>query len=394
MDLIQQFLYEGQLEPWLQDKRPILLHVVFSFDVGGIETGLVNLINQFPDNRYKHAIVSLTSTTEFRKRLQGFVPIFCFGKKPGKDLGLYWTLFRFLRQLKPAIIHTNNLSTLETHIPAWFAGVKGRVHTDHGWDVHDLNGDNKKYQKMRKVLSWFAGDYIAVSQQIADYLQFKVGIAKARIFQIYNGVNLQRFSLQHDTLAPWPSGFADSDSIVIGSVGRMAEVKNHMCLVQAFHHLCQQVPQYQSRLRLVILGDGKYYQPCVDYLQQHGLQQQSWLPGNRDDVAQILPHFSIFTLPSLTEGIPYTVLEAMGAHLPTVASRVGGLPELIDGHNGCLVPPDDAPALAQALQQYVENPDLIAQQGDVARQYAEQKYAIEVMMDAYLQLYNKQLAKA
>src|SRR5690349_18085479 len=109
--------------------RPLIAHVIYRFDVGGLENGLVNLINRMPEHTYRHAIIALTEITAFRKRiLRDDVQFFALHKSPGHAVPLYPKLFRLLRQLKPAIVHTRNLAALEMTIPAWAAGVGARVH--------------------------------------------------------------------------------------------------------------------------------------------------------------------------------------------------------------------------------------------------------------------------
>ncbi len=122
------------------DQVPLIAHVLYRFDVGGLENGVVNLINRIPGDRYRHAIVALSESTDFTKRLHREIPVYALHKREGKDLGLHWRFYRLFRRLKPDIVHTRNLNALEAQLPAWLAGVEGRVHGEHGWDVHDFDG--------------------------------------------------------------------------------------------------------------------------------------------------------------------------------------------------------------------------------------------------------------
>ena len=101
------------------DARPLIAHVIYKLDVGGMENGLVNLINHLPADRYRHAIVSLTDSTNFASRIsRKDVPIVSLAKKPGHDLGLYARLYRAFRDLRPTVVHTRNLATFEAVAPA------------------------------------------------------------------------------------------------------------------------------------------------------------------------------------------------------------------------------------------------------------------------------------
>lgn len=130
------------------DQPPLLIaHILYRFAVGGLENGVVNLINRIPQDRYRHVVISLTDTTEVKQRLnRSDVEVYCLSKQPGHDIGLYWRLWKLLRKLKPAITHTRNLAALEIVIIADLTGVKNRVHSEHGWGMSDLPGTNRKYR--------------------------------------------------------------------------------------------------------------------------------------------------------------------------------------------------------------------------------------------------------
>src|SRR5690242_17573044 len=118
-------------------KRPQLIaHVINRLDVGGLENGLVNLVNRMPADRYRHAIVCMTDYTDFRRRVQREdVEVHAIGKRPGKDLGAYGRLWRLMKSLRPSVIHTRNLGTVDAQWVAFCAGVPRRVHGEHGWDA-------------------------------------------------------------------------------------------------------------------------------------------------------------------------------------------------------------------------------------------------------------------
>ena len=135
-----------------RDPRPLIAHVMHRFDVGGLENGVVNLINNLPSEAYRHAVISLTEITDFRQRiLRKDVQYFALKKRPGHALWIYPELFKLFRNLRPAIVHSRNLAALEVVVPAWAAGVPVRIHVEHGRDVGDLDGSNKKYQVIRRL---------------------------------------------------------------------------------------------------------------------------------------------------------------------------------------------------------------------------------------------------
>src|SRR6476661_961616 len=164
------------------DPRPLIAHIVYRFDIGGLENGVVNLINRMPENAYRHAVVSLTDITHFRKRISRTdVQFFELHKPPGHALPLYPRLFRLLRKLAPAIVHTRNLAALEVTIPAWWAGVSARVHGEHGRDIGDLDGSNRRYRWVRRLYRPFVTRYVAVSADLENYVRDCIGVPERRI---------------------------------------------------------------------------------------------------------------------------------------------------------------------------------------------------------------------
>jgi hypothetical protein len=112
---------------------------MYRFDTGGLENGIVNLINHMPADRYRHAVIALSEVTDFRKRIQrDDVQFISLHKPPGHGIWLYPKLFRLFRRLRPAIVHSRNLAALEVQLPAWLAGVPVRIHGEHGRDIGDL----------------------------------------------------------------------------------------------------------------------------------------------------------------------------------------------------------------------------------------------------------------
>ena len=123
---------------------PLVAHVIFGLAVGGLEVGLVNLINRMPPHQWRHAIIALTDVSdEFRARIErADVEVHALRKPPGHLWRHYPRLVRLFREISPAIVHTRNLAALEASVPAWLAGVPVRIHGEHGRDIGDLDGSN------------------------------------------------------------------------------------------------------------------------------------------------------------------------------------------------------------------------------------------------------------
>jgi glycosyltransferase involved in cell wall biosynthesis len=184
-------------------------------------------------------------------------------------------------------------------------------------------------------------------------------------------------------------GAAASDSIVIGTIGRMEAVKDQATLARAFAMLVPQVSNGRRRLRLIMVGDGVLRSTAQKILDEAGCSDMAWLPGLRNDVPELLQAMDIFVLPSLVEGISNTILEAMSCGLPVVATRVGGNEELVvEGETGYLVPSGDPRAMVEAIRRYVDDPGLRKRHASNARARVEREFGIDDMVGRYAALYD------
>ncbi|MBV6416823.1 MAG: hypothetical protein CMLOHMNK_01438 [Steroidobacteraceae bacterium] len=236
---------------------PLISHVIYRLDYGGLENGLVNLINGMPRASYRHAIVCLAGFSAFRDRIErDDVEVVSIDKRPGKDLGAYGRVWRQLRRLRPAI-----------------------------------------------------GRYVAVSKDIAQWLEVRVGAAPARIRQIYNDVDAERL-IPADW--PWPTGEADRP-VAIGTIGRFDRIKNQGALLETFAGLAGAPDAISGRLRLAIVGGGPEEGALRERAQALGIAPLVWFGGARSDAPALLRGFDIFVLPSVNEGISNTILEAMAS---------------------------------------------------------------------------------
>lgn len=379
------------------DPRPLVAHVVHRFDMGGLENGVVNLINRLPADRYRHVVIAMTEVGDFRRRVQrDDVGFHALHKPPGQGLRIAPRMVRLLRELRPAIVHTRNLGALEMSLPAAWAGVPVRVHGEHGWDSHDPDGRSRKCQWIRRAYRPFVHRYVALSRQLERYLVDKVGVPAARIAQVYNGVDTRRFQPAaggRGSIAGSP--FAGEGLWLVGTVGRLQAIKHQTLLARAFVRALQLQPAARDSLRLVIAGDGPLREAVQQVLREGNAESLAWLAGAREDVPEVLRGLDAFVLPSLAEGISNTILEAMASGLPVVATAVGGNPELLeDLATGRLVPSDDVEAMAQALLADWQDRDGARARGARARAAAQQRFSLDGMVAAYGDLYERLLTQA
>ena len=375
---------------------PLIVHVVYRFGVGGLENGIVNLVNRMPPGRWRHAVVALTEVSpEFARRIERQdVRCIALGKRPGHLVRDYPRLFRLFKELDPAIVHTRNLAALEAVIPAWAAGVPVRIHGEHGWDMQDPAGKRRRYRYVRRLYRPFVDQYVALSRHLEEYLERQVGIAPVRIAQIYNGVDTDRFHPSRGERPAIPGcPFGESDQWLVGTVGRMEAIKDPLTLARAFVRTQQLEPAVARRMRLIFVGDGALRSEARQLLEKAGVADRAWFAGERADVPEIMRGLDCFVLPSLAEGVSNTILEAMASGLPLVATRVGGNSELIEsGMTGTLVPPANSEVLAQAMFGYCQDRSTARRHAKAAQRVVVDRYSLTRMVSDYVNVYEHALA--
>jgi len=367
---------------------PLIVHLTYALDFGGMENLIVERINRMPAERYRHAVVCLArANPEFAARIrQPGVAVHVLGKQAGLSLHTHLALWRLLRQLRPAVLHSYNLSAIEYAPAALLAGVPARVNGAHGRDHNDPHGTNRKHNLLRRLMLPFYDICYANSGAMEAWNRQVIGVPPHKSRMLGNGIDSERFALRAEGEA---RPFFNGGEIVIGTVGRATDVKDHARLLDAFVLLREQLPQLRERLRLAIVGDGPLLQALRDRAAAAGVADAVWLPGARSDVPDILRSFDVFALPSIAEGTPGAALEAMASGLPVVGTRVGGTPEVIEeGVTGLLVPPSDTAALAAALKQYLVAPDLARRHGQAGRERVLRKYSMAAMVAAYQGMYD------
>ena len=368
-----------------------IAHVIDRLAVGGMENGIVNLINTMPSDQYRHSVVCVKSATDFRQRIRREdVEVHELNKAEGKDPSVYLRFWRLMRKIRPDIVHTRNLGTLDLAPVAALSQVPIRVHGEHGWEATDLRGTNRRYRRLRRVCDPFVRKYVAVSRDLATWLRDDIRVPVGKIRQIYNGVDTSRFT-PHAQSAAMP--FAHDDGVfVFGFVGRMDPVKGLNVLVDAFARLVEWCMARKQEVRLVMIGEGSERVVCESRLRKHGVRDLAWFPGRSDDIPGMMRALDAFVLPSMNEGISNTVLEAMSTSLPIIATAVGGNPELVDdGIHGVLVPSGDADALLRAMKKFVDEPDHASELGAAARRRVDSQFSLDAMANNYSEFYQELL---
>lgn len=370
--------------------KPLIVHVLYRLDTGGMERIIVSLINATCD-RYRHAVIALTGFGALRGEIEQSVTAFVsLDKKPGKDWACHGRLWRALRSLKPDLVQTYNIGTLDLAPIVKLAGVRRLVHAEHGRDAADPKGENARYLRLRRWMAPFIDRYVAVAPDLQRWLTDRARIRRSRVEYIANGIDTAAFDLPRGERRLL-GDFAPPGTTLVGHVARLDKVKDQAGLISAFKLLQE---GGSVACRLVIAGDGPQRQALERQIVELGLTGSVRLLGNRRDVAELLAECDVFALSSIAEGMPVTLLEAMAAGLPVVATDVGGVDLVVEaGVTGTLVPAGDPAAMADALRAYVTDESLRRRHGEAGCARVAAKFSLGAMVASYVALYDQLLGR-
>ncbi|MGQ3002509.1 MAG: glycosyltransferase [Hydrogenophaga sp.] len=366
-----------------------VVHFVYRFSIGGMENVVLQIVNHLPRELFRHTIIALTEVeSELAQRIKNpSVELLALKKPPGQPWKLYPEVYRTLRKLKPDVVHSCNIAAMEFLPMATLAGVPLRVHVEHGMDFREISGQAPHYRLLRRLYRPFVSRYVAVSTREKEIYR-GIGVPDEDILLIPNGVDTKKFH-PRVTSGPRPADFPfqPGRDWVIGTVGRQADIKNPLLLVEAFISFVTSGALGTERGRLVMVGDGPLNGGIAQRMREAGLEDRLWLPGARDDVPDILRVLDCFVLPSLSEATSCALQEAMATALPIVATDVGGNAEILEhGTCGSLVPSRDAKALALQLLLHLnvgrKNPLALSALASVRR-----RYDLSKTLDSYSDLF-------
>ena len=361
---------------------PRIVHVVYSLEVGGLENGVVNLINGLRDE-FRHAVVCVGQSGVLQEGLPSGVDVVTVGRGSARDRWVALRLARVFRALRPTIVHSRNWPAIEAIPAARLAGVPLVIHGEHGREAADPEGRDRRRNRIRRLLAPWVDRFVAVSADLRRWLAGTVGVPEGKLVTICNGVDTHRFRPGECAAARHGLGLVE-DHPVVGTVGRLDPVKDQAGLLEAFARVKGAHPEAV----LLIAGDG----PCRGELEARaavlGLGPGVRFLGETKEVPAVLRSLDVFVLPSIAEGISNTVLEAMATGLPVVATRVGGNPELVEEDvTGALIPPREPAALAAAIGGYLGEPARRFAHGAAGRRRALERFDLAGMVSAYRELY-------
>jgi sugar transferase (PEP-CTERM/EpsH1 system associated) len=358
--------------------KSVVAQVISTFRVGGAEALALELASRMRRDRFEPIAIALRRPGEMESRFQrAGIETLVVGcaEARGLDLVGLARLVQALRRRHVKVLHCHNRMAMVYGAPAArLAGVPVVVCTRHA--APTIYRSRGRPTLLERMAIPFVDHFAAVSKEVREAAARFGRLPAKRSSVICNGADMQRF---HPGDRERRAGKA-----ALICVARLSPEKRHDVLLAAVRRLLDS----GLALELSVVGDGPMRPALEKQIAELRLEGAVRLLGMRDDVADLLRAADLFVMPSATEGMPITVIEAMACALPIVATAVGGFLELVkDGENGFLVPVGDADALAQALARLIQDRDLLRRIGAANRRVAEEKFDIADTVRNYEELY-------
>jgi glycosyltransferase involved in cell wall biosynthesis len=364
-------------------------HVTLSLDVGGLERNIVNQVREGHGLGQQVSVVCLERPGTLAAQAGSLgAPVLCLHKRPGLRPELIGQLRRALRRLRPHVVHTHQIaSLLYTGLAAGGAGVPLVVHTEHGKERY---ADRLKTRWLGRLAGRYTTRFYCLSRDMAAEVKAHRIVPPGKIRVILNGIDTACFQKRGEAKALRHALGIPTDAPVIGTIGRLTPVKRQELLLRAFAQVREQVP----RAHLLLVGDGPLMGELRGLAAQLGVAGATHFVGYQAEPQRYLHLIDVFALTSASEGIPQALLEAAAAGIPAVASRVGGVPEVIDdGRTGLLFPSGDQGGLTRGILTVLTDPGLARRLGEAARDRVESLFHIRRMARDYHQQFLELLGR-
>lgn len=359
-----------------------LVFIVQSLEFGGLEKMVVELANRLNRQKFNVFVCCLFDKTknDLSPVLSDDVKVAYMKKKPGVSISLFTKIARYLRSVKADIVHTHSsTANLYGTFGALLAGKKLIFNTEHG----GIYFETKRKQVFNKILFRLNQKMVCVSNALADDLRM-MGVSGKKMIVIPNGFDLEKFTNSIGIEQKRRSLGLDPDDYIIGFVGRLAEVKNPFLLLHAITGLIRAIPE----LKVIIVGDGQLKKDITVFIEANNLKDYVFLTGFRTDIHEIMPILDCLVNPSVSESFGLSIIEAMAAKVPVIATRVGGVVEIIENHqNGILIESNNKEELMAAITDLYHNKIKAKKIGEQACRDVLLRYSLNKMVQRYENLY-------
>lgn len=361
-----------------------VMQITHDLKIGGLQRVVVDLALNLDKRRYSVSVCALKGGGPFEEELlRHGISVFKLPVIPNQaDYFGFWKLSRILNRERPDLIHTHNTHPLIDGVAAAIlAGVPARIHTDHARQFPD----KKRYMIAERILSARINQMVAVSEAAKESLYSHEGIRPDRIKVVLNGIDGEKYYGKVSCAEKRKEMKIEAgDGPVLGFVGRLSPEKGLIYLIEAMERLAEEFP----KVLLLIAGDGELIEELSIEVRRRSLARNVRFLGPRLDVNEVMSVFDIFVLPSLREGLPLVLLEAMAASLPIVATDVGGnRTAVVEGVNGLIVPSKEIDLLHHALRRLILSEDLRREFSQNSLRLFRGQFSIEKMIKEYEAIY-------
>lgn len=361
-----------------------LLQITHDLEIGGLQQVVVNLCRTIDRDKFHITVLCLRALGPLAQEIEqlGIKVILLPQKEQGTDYFSFLKVAKILRTEGIQVIHTHNTQPLvDGTLGALFSGKKKRIiHTDHARQFPD----KKRYMFAEWCMSHFVYKMVGVSEQTTANLKKYEKISAKKLMTIENGIDGNKFNITIDTEAKRKELGVPVDGPVIGVISRLEKVKGITYLLQAMPEILKKHPQ----LTLLIVGDGTERVALEKECLQLGIQDFVVFTGSRLDIPEIFKILDVYVLPSLSEGLPMGLLEAMASGCPVVASKVGGIPSAVTHEEtAILVEPGNSKELSEVINDLLENKPLRESMSVNMQNSFQKNYSAEIMLKKYSRLY-------
>ena len=369
--------------PGAATPRIRLMQITHDLQVGGLQRVVVTLCRAIDPERFDVSVLCLREAGPLARELESIgVPVITLPRDPHRtDYFAFRRVARVLRERQISVVHTHNTEPfVDGGIAARLAGVRTLVHTDHARDFPD----KVRYMLAEHVMAWNAYRVVGVSEDTTRNLAHYERIPRRKLVTITNGIDGEPYSQPLDRARLRQELGIAGDGPVIGLGARLVEQKGITYLLQAMRVLRDRVPG----LTCMVAGEGPLEAELRAEAGRLGVGDSVRFLGVRLDMPRLIRAFDVYVLPSVWEGLPMAVLEALAAGCPVVASNVGGVgAALTDGVTGSLVPPRDPAALAGAIESLLRDEARRSRYAGAGRTLFNERFSAESMARKYEKLY-------
>jgi len=362
-----------------------ILHIYQNSKIGGVQQQLLSLLKAYDREVFNPIFCCLGPKEAMSKEIEtlGIEVIALNRSRYHKfSLGIVRDLYKLMKQKKIYIVRTHRYrANLYGRLAAWLSGVPVIIISLHDNYIKDVRLERKI---ANKILSKVTDKIIAVSESIRKDIMKYDGIDSSKILVIPNGIDIERFDPKGNFANIREEFLIKKSDIVIGFIGRIVSVKGLEYLIDALLFLKEEF----KNIKLLITGEGSLLDRLYEKAKENSVNNSVIFTGRRRDIPDILSCIDIFVMPSIAEGLPNSLLEAMAMGKPIVATEVGGIPELIrNGVNGILVLPRDPGALATAIKGLIVNSQSAAKMGQAAKDLVHDNLSIKAIAQKWQSLY-------